>query len=407
LKPGGKYFVTRNQSTLFAFALGGRFKPGNGISIVAAHTDSPCLRVKPRSKIESSGYLQVGVEAYGGGLWYTWFDRDLTLGGKVIVQEGNKFVQRLAHIQQPILRIPTLAVHLDRGVTENGFTPNKETHLLPILASAIKGKVEEKTKGYHHPLLLTLLSKNLGCEVDKIRDFELCLTDTQPAVIGGALEEFIFSPRLDNLCSSYCAIQGLIGSLSNNGLDNETGVRLIALFDNEECGSQSAPGADSLLIESLLKRISFDSNNPTAFEQAVPKSFLVSADQAHGVHPNYSDKHEGRHRPEINQGVVIKYNSNQKYATNSSTAFVIKQLAEKKSVPFQEMMVRNDSACGSTVGPILSSNLGIRTVDIGLPQLSMHSIREMGGKEDVGYLITLLDAFFSDYTTLREKLQFD
>jgi len=408
LKPGGKYFFTRNQSTLFAFALGGKYKPGNGFSIVAAHTDSPCLRVKPRSVIESSGYLQVGVETYGGGLWYTWFDRDLTVGGKVIVQEGNKFVQKLAHIEQPIMRIPTLAIHLDRGVTDNGFTPNKETHLVPVLASSVKGKMEAPTGNKnHHALLLTLLAKNLGCEVDKIRDFELCVADTQPAVLGGALEEFIFSPRLDNICSSYCAVQSLLSSVEKNDLDNETDVRLISLFDHEECGSQSASGADSLLIKSVLKRIASDNQNPLAFEQAIPKSFLISADQAHGVHPNYSDKHEGRHRPEINKGFVIKYNSNQRYATTSSTAFVLKRLAEKYNVPFQEMMVRNDSVCGSTIGSILASNLGIKTVDIGLPQLSMHSIREMGGKEDLGHMISLLEAFFIDYPSIRETLQFD
>jgi len=188
------------------------------------------------------------------------------------------------------------------------------------------------------------------------------VADTQPATIGGALEEFIFSPRLDNLQSSFCAIKALIGSCANGSLENDPNIRLIALFDHEEVGSESAHGAGSLMLESTLRRLSSSPSLPTAFEQSVAKSFIVSADQAHGTHPNYADKHEGRHRPELNQGVVIKYNSNQRYATNSSTAFVIKEIARRRDIPVQEVMVRNDSPCGSTIGPILSSGLGIRTV---------------------------------------------
>lgn len=206
------------------------------------------------------------------------------------------------------------------------------------------------------------LSLSLSLLVSQIRDFELCLADTQPAAVGGAMEEFVFSPRLDNLQSSFCALKALLGSCANGSLEKDPNIRMIALFDHEEVGSESSHGAGSLMLESTLRRLSASATNQNSFEQAVAKSFIVSADQAHGTHPNYADKHEGRHRPELNQGVVIKYNSNQRYATNASTAFVIKEIARRRNIPTQEVMVKNDSPCGSTIGPILSSGLGIRTV---------------------------------------------
>ena len=240
IQPNKKYFFTRNESTIFAFAVGGRYQPGNGFSMVAAHTDSPCLRVKPVSKKSKGGYFNVGVECYGGGLWHTWFDRDLTVAGKVLLRDDERFRTQLVEIPRPIMRIPTLAIHLNRTVNEKGFLFNKETHLEPVLSTAVKaalapgeckseavdGENESGIDGLgekHHSLLLSLLAEALGVEVASIVDFELCLADASDAAIGGAQNEFVFSPRLDNLCMSYCSSEALIRSLPT--LESDSNVR--------------------------------------------------------------------------------------------------------------------------------------------------------------------------------------
>ncbi|KJE94975.1 aspartyl aminopeptidase [Capsaspora owczarzaki ATCC 30864] len=426
LKPDSKYFFTRNRSTLIAFTVGGKFVPGtkSGFSIVGAHTDSPCLRVKPVSELSKAGYVSLGVECYGGGLWHTWFDRDLTVAGRAIVRAVDGQLQhRLVHIKRPILRVPTLAIHLNREVNSDGFKFNTETQLVPMLATAVKSRLE-KTKGddgkrragvegKHHSTFLKLLSEELECSVDTIVDFELCLADTQPSAIGGLENEFIFSPRLDNLMSTFCALEALVTSSNAPGsLASDTSARIISLFDHEEIGSRSAQGADSAVMESTLRRIvsNVESNKDqrdTAFQETVAHSLLVSADMAHAVHPNYSDKHEENHRPVIHGGPVIKSNANQRYATNSVSGTVIREIARKHNIPVQEFVVRNDSACGSTIGPIVAGNLGMRTIDIGNPQLSMHSIRETCGVDDVTYAVQLIKAFFEDFPAMDARLDVD
>ncbi|CAL5202830.1 unnamed protein product [Lathyrus oleraceus] len=436
LKAGHKYFFTRNHSTIVAFAVGKRYVAGNGFHIVGAHTDSPSLKLKPVSKVVKGGILEVGVQTYGGGLWHTWFDRDLTVAGRVILKRENagsvSYSHRLVRIEEPIMRVPTLAIHLDRGVND-GFKVNTQTHLLPILATSLKaevnkvssengsvesgkqndGKKENDKTGSsntkHHPILLQLLASKLECEPDDICDFELQACDTQPSLIAGAAKEFVFSGRLDNLCMSFCSLKALIDATSSDSnLEEEPGIRMVALFDHEECGSNSAQGAGSPVVLDALSRITYSfSPNSKLLEKAVQKSFLVSADMAHALHPNYMDRHEENHQPKLHGGLVIKQNANQRYATNAVTSFIFREIASKHNLPVQDFVVRNDMACGSTIGPILASGIGIRTVDVGAPQLSMHSIREMCAVDDVKYSYEHFKAFFQEFSLLDANIVVD
>ncbi|KAF1958832.1 peptidase M18, aminopeptidase I [Byssothecium circinans] len=454
LQPGGKYYLTRNASTIVAFAIGKKWKAGNPIGMIGAHTDSPCLRLKPTSKRQSDGFLQVACETYGGGLWHTWFDRDLSIAGRAMVKtKQGSIEQRLVKVERPILRIPTLAIHLDR---QENFQFNNETQLFPIAGlvaaelnrqgKSEEAKEEENTNDpfeplatpsqRHHSYLVEIIAEEAGVEANDILDFEIVLYDTQKSVIGGLNNELIFSARLDNLMMSYCSVEGLIKSLASpSSLDKDSTIRLIALFDHEEIGSKTAQGADSNLLPAVIRRLSvlptsepnhsdksydkLDADTATAFEQTLSTSFLISADMAHSVHPNYPAKYEAQHRPEMNKGTVIKVNANARYATNSPGIVLLQEAARraktassspssvKQGVPLQLFVVRNDSSCGSTIGPMLSAKMGARTLDLGNPQLSMHSIRETGGAHDVEHAINLFDSFFENFDELEKKIVVD
>lgn len=341
-----------------------------------------------------------------------------------------------------VLRIPTLAIHLDRQET---FAFNKETQLFPI-AGLISAELNRQTKAggdanasspaaetdsdvfsplkpiaeRHHPYIVELIANEAGVAPADVLDFEMILYDTQKPCVGGLNDELLFSARLDNLEMSYCSTEGLISSLSSpTALDNERCIRLISLFDHEEIGSRTAQGADSNLLPAILRRLSVLPASPekgtkvdadalaTAHEQTLSASFLVSADMAHSVNPNYSAKYEPDHKPEMNKGTVIKINANARYATNSPGIVLLQEVARRKNVPLQLFVVRNDSSCGSTIGPMLSAALGMRTLDLGNAQLSMHSIRETGGIYDVEYAIRLFESFFEHFSELEGKIIVD
>ncbi|CAA7259665.1 unnamed protein product [Cyclocybe aegerita] len=427
VQPGGKYYFTRNQAALVAFTLPQKWSPGAGLSIVATHVDSPNLKIRPISKRTKSAYLQVGVETYGGGIWHSWLDRDLSIAGRVVIAEktGN-FTSKLVKVDRPIMRIPTLAIHLDRTVNDN-FKFNQETEFVPILgliesqlnAPALKSdsdddkddkqsrkapKAASSIQENHHPALLSLVAGELSIAPEEIHDFELSLYDTQPAVLGGINNEFIFSPRMDNLVSSFCAVEAIADSISAQYFPSLQGnVNCIALFNHEEIGSVSISGAESSLIPSLLSRLS---PTPAAYAQSVSRSFLISADMGHALHPNYTSKHEEKHRPLVNGGIAIKTNAKQRYASDAISTFIVKKLVERKGGKVQEFEVRNDMPCGSTVGPMLSK-IGIRTVDVGNPMLSMHSIRETAGSHDVQHAIDLFSSFFEGFSELDNALTVD
>ncbi|KAI0303216.1 aspartyl aminopeptidase [Russula brevipes] len=418
LEPGGKYYFTRNQSSLLAFTIPQGWQPGAGVSIVGTHVDSPNLRIRPISKRSSCDYLQVGIETYGGGIWHSWFDRDLSIAGRVVIAEpGSSYTPRLIKIDRPILRIPTLAIHLDRSAANN-FNFNTETEFTPILGqiasnlnapadkrqgNSTNARAASSIQDNHHSALLALLAQEMGIRAEKIHDFELQLYDTQPSVLGGLNKEFIFSPRMDNLLSSFAAVEALSESASSDRFPLEGNVNCIALFNHEEIGSVSTTGAESSLIPSLLERLS---PSPALLAQSIAKSLLISADMGHAVHPNYTSKHEDNHRPRMNGGIVIKTNAKQRYATDVIGTFIVKQLLERKGGKVQEYEVRNDMPCGSTVGPMLSK-LGLRTVDVGCAMLSMHSIRETAGSHDVQHAIDLFTSFFEGFTALEAQLNVD
>ncbi|OAA56458.1 aspartyl aminopeptidase [Cordyceps fumosorosea ARSEF 2679] len=446
VRPGGKYYVTRNGSSISAFAVGHKWRPGNPVAVVGAHTDSCCLRLKPVSKKSQVGYDQIAVEKYGGGIWTSWFDRDLSLAGRVLVRQGGSIVPKLVKIDKPLVRIPTLAIHLHR---QSGFDPNLETEMLPITALAEqqlnKAPANAGRRGdddgeedfqpladmtdRHHPAVLDIIANEAGVSVDAIIDFEMVLYDTQDACVGGLNDEFVFAPRLDNLEMTYCSIRGLVASVqAKDALDNDSTIRMIACFDHEEIGSTSAQGAHSNMLPAVLRRlavlpgsnsrdahsdksyeyVSSDAGEEsTAFEQTLARSLLVSADMAHAVHPNYQGKYEGAHQPAMNKGTVIKINASQKYATNSPGIALLQECARAAEVPLQLFVVRNDSLCGSTIGPGLAALLGMRTIDVGNAQLSMHSIRETGGTADIGIAIKLFEKFFSSYGVMEPKILID
>jgi len=404
---GGKYWFHRNRTTIVAFTVGKQYKAGGEFRVIGAHSDSPVLKVKPVSKRTAHGYLQVGVQCYGGGLWHTWFDRDLTLAGSVVREVDGKFKRELIHVKRPLLRVPSLCIHLQSAEERSSFAPNKENHLTPILALLQEDLNSEGEDPRHSPSLLRVICEELpGCKPGDIKDLDLCLSDTQAGAIWGANQEFLSSPRLDNQVHCYTGLAALVEA--SKGIEADTGVNMVVCFDHEEVGSDSAQGAGSPIFKEAITRIvgcfsPVSSHDPEDMIVTLRKSFLISADVAHAIHPNYPDKHEKQHQPVLNKGTVIKSNENQRYATNLETGFILREIARRCGASVQEFVVRNDTPCGSTIGPIIASGVGIRTVDVGVPSLSMHSIRETMGCKDVEDNIRLFKGFFEKFTAIDKE----
>ena len=380
LPESGNYYVTRNDSSLIAFRRA-RDPQHSGFRIVGAHTDSPCLKIKPNAITCNNGYAKLGVEVYGGALLNPWFDRDLGVAGRVTVQGPKGELQNfLINVDQPIAFIPSLAIHLDREVNEKKRI-NKQKHLPAVIC-----RTDARTMAFEKTLAKWVKKQHPRAAIAKCLSFELSLYDRQPAALVGLNSEFIASARLDNLLSCFAAVDALVRTRSR-------GNHIVVLNDHEEVGSASTSGAEGPFLESVIRRICGDDET---MRRALDRSMLVSADNAHGVHPNYAEVHEPAHQPLLNNGPVIKINNNQRYATNSETEGLFRSVCEAARVPCQTVVVRSDMACGSTIGPITATRLGVRTVDIGAPQLGMHSIRELAGEKDQPNLARALKGFF-DY----------
>jgi len=388
LEQNARYYVTRNDSAIIAFKTGAGDLAEAGFRIAGAHTDSPCLKIKPNADVTNKGYAQLGVEVYGGALLHPWFDRDLSIAGRVNYQtSGGALASTLIDLRDPVAIIPSLAIHLDRTANE-GRLINKQKELPPLLL-----QLDEDEKFSLEKYLLSHLSDAGHGDAELILSHELSLYDTQAPALTGLRKQFISSARLDNLLSCFIGLEALIDS-------KDDAASILVCNDHEEVGSVSASGAEGPFLKSVLQRMMEAAGGSaagaeTAFDRAIQNSVLLSVDNAHGVHPNFADRHDNEHSPKLNAGPVIKINANQRYASTSQSVALLKSLCNRLGVDHQSFVMRSDMACGSTIGPITSALLGITTVDLGVASFAMHSIRECAGVADVEAMSKLLQGFYN------------
>ena len=392
VKSGDRFFVTKNDSSVFAFRIGNKPIADAGFHMICAHCDSPTFRIKPNAEmLVEGGIVKLNTEVYGGPIMSTWFDRPLTLAGRVIVR-GEDVMQPqtlLLHIKRPLLQISNLAIHFNRQVN-NGVALSKQKDVLPLL-----GQITSQLEAGN--LLMNVILEELNSSVadrkfcaKDILDFDLYLADATPACTFGVHNEFISSGRLDDLSMCYAGLEALIAS------DTTDTTQVLALFDNEETGSQTKQGAGSPFLSFMLKRIALaQSNTEEAYYQAVERAFMISADNAHAWHPNYPEKYDPTNHPMLGGGPVIKFNAAQKYASDAVSAAVFAGLCEKAGVPCQRFVNHSDVAGGSTLGNILASSIPLRGVDMGNAILAMHSCRETGSVADHVYCVKVFTEFFS------------
>lgn len=382
VEPGQGYYVLRDGSSLIAFRCGVEPLSEHGFRIIGAHTDSPGLRIKPNPETSQGGYQRLGVEIYGGPILATFTDRDLSLAGRVSVLHQGKTSERRIHFNEPLLRLPNLAIHMNRNVNEDGLKLHKQSELPLLLACT--DDLGSRTRFKQR------LADSLAVEVEEIITWDLAVCDTQPGALFGLEQEFLANSQLDNLASCHAALTALLAT------DNTAkATSMAAFFDHEEVGSVSAKGADGSFLEDVISRIQSQLEPATdAHKRALAQSFQISADMAHAYHPNFPNAYEPDHHVLVNQGPVIKRNANQRYASESSSEARFIELCRQLDVPYQHYTHRNDLPCGSTIGPMSSARLGIQTVDVGNPMWAMHSLRESAGVLDHSYITQVFTQFY-------------
>ncbi len=436
LEPGGKYFAVRNGSSVVAFITGDERPESAGLRVIGTHLDSPALKLKPQPVIERHGYVQLGIEVYGGTLLNSWLDRDLGLAGRVVVESatprrslaaatrsqgrggrgagrrpaaarglgardagargpdsddrsagtpgeaGDGTMSLLLRVDTPLARVPQLAIHLDREVNDKGLILNKENHLVPVIG--LSGAKAFDFRGW--------LGERLGVTPARILDHDLFFYDLAAPSFLGLEAAFLSAPRLDNLASSHAALSALLATAEGRA----GATRVAALYDNEEIGSSTRQGAGGPFLAEVIDRVvaAMGSSGPEARHRARARSLLVSADMAHAMHPNYPDRSEPWHAPRLNGGPVIKYNTNARYATDAVSGAFFAKICREAKVPFQRYVNRADLVCGSTIGPLVSTQLGLRAVDVGSPMLAMHSSREMAGAHDPAFMVRAMRRFY-------------
>ncbi|RBY96955.1 M18 family aminopeptidase [Blastococcus sp. TF02-8] len=375
--PGGEHFVVRHGS-LIAFRVGAGSPAETGLRIVGAHTDSPTFKVRPNGDVRQAGYRLVGVEPYGGGLWHTWLDRELTVAGRLALRGGATALVRLPGAP---LRLPSLAIHLDRGVRE-GLTLDPQQHLVPVWDRDLGSE----------PGLVEALAAAADVAAGDVVGHDLVLADTQPAARTGADGTWVAAPRLDNLGCCHSGLHALLAAPAGER------TQVFVASDHEEVGSGSMSGARGSFLEDVLRRLvtALDPGDPQAAPRALARSVLVSADMAHAVHPTRPERHEPAHRPVLGGGPVLKVNANQAYATDATSGGWFRERCDEAGVPLQAFVTRADLPCGSTIGPLTATRLGITTVDVGAPMLAMHSCRELASALDVPLVVGALTACFAD-----------
>lgn len=382
--PGGKYYVTQNDSAIFAFVAA--TEPiYNGFKIITAHSDSPGFRIKPASEMLCDGNIvKLNTEVYGGPILYTWFDRPLSISGRVILRSKNPLhpKSRLVKFNRPLLTIPHLAIHYNRAVN-SGNPLSKQKDMLPVIAH-INDAAEKNN------YILNLVAKELDVNVNEILDFDLTLYDTTPACLVGVNNEFLTSGRIDDLSMAYSAMEALLNS------DDTRMTKVMAIFDNEETGSGTKQGACSPVLTHILQRINeaLGGNNED-YIRAIASSFMVSADNGHGIHPNYPEKQDPTNHPVLGGGPVIKVNANCKYMSDADSAAVFRTICEDAKVPYQYFVNHSDVEGGSTLGNKLTSQINLRGVDMGAAQWAMHSVRETASAQDMIYIIRAFTQFFN------------
>jgi aspartyl aminopeptidase len=386
LQPGGRYYVVRDDSSIILFMQGQKPLAETGFKIIGAHTDSPGLRIKPNAASSADGLMRLGVEIYGGPILATFTDRDLSLAGRIAYKnDQDQITGMLVKFDQPLLRLPNLAIHMNRTVNEEGLKLQKQTELPLILSASAE---EQLPQAYFS----SLLHQQTGIAATRILSWDLAVYDTQKGAFWGAESEFYANSQLDNLASCHAALQAL---LDNADLQPDS-TRVCALFDHEEIGSQSNKGADGSFLPDVLGRIALaTATDGEDYARALAKSFMISADMAHAYQPNFPNAYDPGHKVIVNKGPVIKINANHNYSSESVSAAMFVDWCEQAGVPYQKYSHRCDMPCGSTIGPITSAKLGIRSIDVGNPMWAMHSIRESAGVLDHDYMIRVMKRFFA------------